>query len=157
MNVNFIVVDSLSVYNTIIGRITQHLIQGVASTYHLLMKFPTPFGIGVCEGIQTLSRETYQVATSFRSEQPKYPPNTFPLGPDVSEKLAEFDDLMECGTVDYEYLTGAIPLGRLDPRDDQFSQRGASVKDLEEVEFDPKKIGKTFKIGSSCLSHFGQI
>ncbi|KAL5573156.1 hypothetical protein UlMin_022753 [Ulmus minor] len=56
VNVNFIVVDSPSVYNTIIGRITQHLIQGVASTYHLLMKFPTPYGIGVCEGIQTLSR-----------------------------------------------------------------------------------------------------
>ena len=59
VNVNFVVVDSSSVYNTIIGRITQHLIQGLPSTYHLLMKFPTPFGIGVCEGIQTLSRETY--------------------------------------------------------------------------------------------------
>ena len=57
VNVNFVVVDSPSVYHTFIGRITQHLIQGVASTYHLLMKFPTPFGIGVCEGIQTLSRE----------------------------------------------------------------------------------------------------
>ena len=68
VNVNFVVVDSPPVYNTIIGRITQHLIQGVASTYHLLMKFPTPFGIGVCEGIQTLSRETYRVATSFRTE-----------------------------------------------------------------------------------------
>ena len=117
MNVNFIVVDSPSVYNTIIGRITQHLIQGVASTYHLLMKFPIPFGIGVCEGIQTLSRETYRVATSFRSEQPKYPPNTFPLGPDVPEKPVEVYDWMECGTVDYEYLTGVILLGSLDPRD----------------------------------------
>ena len=65
VNVNFIVVDSPSVYNKIIGRITQHLIQGVASTYHLLMKFLTPFGIRVCEGIQTLSRETYWVSTLF--------------------------------------------------------------------------------------------
>ncbi|KAL5542109.1 hypothetical protein UlMin_009819 [Ulmus minor] len=118
------------------------------------MKFPTPYGIGVCEGIQTLSRETYRVATSFRSEQPKYPPNTFPLGPDVPEKLAEFDDWMVCGTVDYGYLTGAIPLGSLDPRDDQFSQRGAPVEDLEEIEFDPEKPGKTFKIGRLLLEPF---
>ncbi|KAL5575149.1 hypothetical protein UlMin_016848 [Ulmus minor] len=118
------------------------------------MKFPTPYGIGVCEGIQTLSRETYRVATSFRSEQPKYPPSTFPLGPDVPEKLAEFDDWMVCGTVDYGYLTGAIPLGSLDPRDDQFSQRGAPVEDLEEIEFDPEKPGKTFKIGRLLLEPF---
>ena len=74
VNINFVVVDNPSLYNTIIGRITQHLIQGVASTYHLLMKFPTPFGIALCEGIQTLSWETYRVATSFRTEQPKYLP-----------------------------------------------------------------------------------
>ena len=49
--------------------------------------------------------------------------------------------------VNYGYLTRAIPLGSLDPRDDQFSQREASVEDLEEIEFDPKKLGKTFKIG----------
>ena len=65
VNVHFVVVDSPSVYNTIIKRITQHAIQGVANTYHLLMKFPTPYGIGVSEGIQTLSRLTYRVATSF--------------------------------------------------------------------------------------------
>ena len=40
-----------------------------------------------------------------------------------------------------------ISLGSLDPRDDQFAQRGAPVKDLEEVKFDPEKPGKTFKIG----------
>ena len=40
-----------------------------------------------------------------------------------------------------------IPLGSLDTRDDQFSQRGAPVKDLEEVEFNLEKPRKTFKIG----------
>ena len=84
------------------------------------MKFPTPFGIGMCEGIQTLSQETYRVAISFRTEQPKYPSNTFPFGPDVLEKPVEFYDWMECGIIDYGYLTGAIPLGSLDPWDDQF-------------------------------------
>ena len=51
----------------------------------------------------------------------------FPLGPYVPKKLVEVYDWMECGIVDYGYLTGVIPLGNLDPRDDQFSQRGAPV------------------------------
>ena len=57
IKVNFLVVDNPSIYNTIIGRIIQHAIQGVASIYHLLMKFPTPFEIGVVDRIQSLSRE----------------------------------------------------------------------------------------------------
>ena len=40
-----------------------------------------------------------------------------------------------------------IPLGSLDPRDDQLAQSGAPVEDLEEVEFNSEKSGKTFKIG----------
>ena len=127
------VVDSQSVYNTIIKRITQYTIQGVASTYHLLMKFPTLYEVGVYEGIQTLSRETYRVATSFWSEQPKYPPNTFLVGPDISPQPAEVYDWMECGAVDYGYLTGEIPLGSIDPRDDHFVQIGVPVEDLEEI------------------------
>ena len=38
-------------------------------------------------------------------------------------------------------------MGSLNPRDDQFTQRGALVEDLEEIEFDMKKPRKTFKIG----------
>ena len=57
VKVNFVIVDSSSVYNTIIGKVTQHVIQGFASTYHLLMKCPTLFGIGVIDGMQTLSIE----------------------------------------------------------------------------------------------------
>ena len=95
------------------------------------MKFPTPFGVGVYEGVQNLSKETYWVATSFRSKQPQYPQNTFPIGPDEPPKPVEIYDWMECGAVDYGYLMGAIPLGSLDPRDDQFSQRGPLVIDLE--------------------------
>ena len=52
---------------------------------------------------------------------------------------------MECGTVNYKYLTGAVSLGSIDPRDDQFTQRGAPVEDLEEVEFDPEKLGKNIQ------------
>ena len=87
------------------------------------------------------------MATSFRLEKPKYALHTFPVGPDTPPKQVEVYDWMECGAVDYGYLTREIPLGSFDPRNDQFAQRGAPVEDLEEVEFDPKKPGKTFKIG----------
>ena len=63
--VNFFVVDIPSMYNTKIRRVTQHAIQGVASTYHLLVKFPTPFRVGVVDGVQTLSKETYHISTAF--------------------------------------------------------------------------------------------
>ena len=62
VDVNFIVVDSPSVYNTIIGRQTLHTLQAVASTYHMLLKFLTTNGIGVVDGAQTVSRETYEIA-----------------------------------------------------------------------------------------------
>ena len=41
---------------------------------------------------------------------------------------------------------GVIPLGSLHPRDEKFTQRGAPVKDLEEIQFDMEESGKTFKI-----------
>ena len=63
------VVDSTCVYNTIIGRQTLHAFQAVASTYYMLLKFPTTYGIGVVDGAQTLSRETYQVAIFIQSQQ----------------------------------------------------------------------------------------
>ena len=42
---NFVVLNSPSVYNIIIERVTQHAIQGVTSTYHLRKKFPMPYEI----------------------------------------------------------------------------------------------------------------
>lgn len=63
-----------------------------------------------------------------------------------SEKEAQWCNWMECTAVDYNYLIGVIPLGSLDPRDEQFSQRGVPVEDLEKIEFSPDEPGKTFKI-----------
>ena len=64
VNVNFLVVDSPSVYNTIIGRETLHTFWAVTSTYHMLLKFPTINGIGVVDRAQTISRESYKIATA---------------------------------------------------------------------------------------------
>ena len=44
--VNFLVVDCSSSYNSIIGRPTLNSWKAVTSTYHLLVKFPTEYEIG---------------------------------------------------------------------------------------------------------------
>ncbi|KAL5573446.1 hypothetical protein UlMin_023043 [Ulmus minor] len=50
VKVNFLVVECLSVYHAIIGRPTLHRIRAIASIYHLIIKFPTPNGIGDLRG-----------------------------------------------------------------------------------------------------------
>ena len=44
--VNFLVVDCSSSYNTIIGRPTLNSWKAITSTYHLSVKFPREYGIG---------------------------------------------------------------------------------------------------------------
>ena len=62
--INFLVVDRPSVYNVIIGRPTLNSIRAITSTYHLAMKFPTDFGIGVIMGDQKEARICYIGATN---------------------------------------------------------------------------------------------
>ena len=58
-NVNFLVVDCSSSYNAIIGRPTLNSWKAVTSTYHLLVKFPTEYGIGEVQGDQLAAKECY--------------------------------------------------------------------------------------------------
>ena len=45
-DVTFLVVDCFSTYNAIIGRPTLNLWKAVTSTYHLMIKFSTEYGVG---------------------------------------------------------------------------------------------------------------
>ncbi|KAK3024869.1 hypothetical protein RJ639_044481 [Escallonia herrerae] len=56
---DFLIVKVKSSYNGILGRTGLNRLQAVASTYHLLMKFPTPRGVGFIKGDQTLARRCY--------------------------------------------------------------------------------------------------
>ena len=49
--------------------------------------------------------------------------------------------------MDYGFITRAIQLGNLNPRDEFYEQRGSLVEELDEVQFSPDEPGKTFKIG----------
>ena len=130
------VVDSPSVYNTIIDRETLHALWVVASTYYMLLKFPTVNGIGVVGRAQMVSRETYEITTAIRSRQ-----QTIPGGYHNSSEC------MEVGSVDYGCIMGAIQLGNLDPKDKFYEQRGSPVEEFDEIPFDPDEPGRTFKIG----------
>ncbi|KAJ3704029.1 hypothetical protein LUZ61_007734 [Rhynchospora tenuis] len=60
--IKFIVVNAPSAYNAILGRKSLNSIGAIASTKHLMIKFPTKGGVGISRGEQQLSRECYQVA-----------------------------------------------------------------------------------------------
>ncbi|XP_022850080.1 uncharacterized protein LOC111372124 [Olea europaea var. sylvestris] len=55
----FEVVCTPMAYNAILGRPMLNRIQAIISTFHLAMKFPTPNGIGVVRGNQTVARQCY--------------------------------------------------------------------------------------------------
>ena len=58
-DVTFLVVDCSSSYNAILGRPTLNSWKAVTSTYHLMIKFPTEYGVGEVRGDQVAVRECY--------------------------------------------------------------------------------------------------
>ncbi|XP_075655095.1 uncharacterized protein LOC142625297 [Castanea sativa] len=49
IDITFLVIDCSSAYNAIVGRPTLNSWKVVTSTYHLMIKFPTEYGVGeVC-------------------------------------------------------------------------------------------------------------
>ena len=60
-DVTFLMVNCLSAYNAILGRPTLNSWKVVTSTYHLMIKFPTDYGVGELRGNQVAARECYVV------------------------------------------------------------------------------------------------
>ena len=58
-DVTFLVVNCSSAYNAIVGRPTLNSWKVVTSTYHLMIKFPTEYGVGEVRGDQVAARECY--------------------------------------------------------------------------------------------------
>ena len=52
-------VDCSSIYNAILGRPTLNSWKTVTSTYHLMTKFPTDYGVGELRRNQVVARECY--------------------------------------------------------------------------------------------------
>ena len=58
-DITFLVVDCLFAYNGILGQPTLNMWKAVTSTYHLMIKFPTKYGIGELRGDQVATHECY--------------------------------------------------------------------------------------------------
>ena len=58
-DVTFLVVDCSFAYNAILRRPTLNSWKAITSTYHLMIKFPTEYGVGEVWGDQVAARECY--------------------------------------------------------------------------------------------------
>ena len=55
----FLIVDSPSAYNMLLGRPSLNAIKAIPSAYHMMIKFPTVSGVGMVRGDQRVARECY--------------------------------------------------------------------------------------------------
>ena len=58
-DVMFLVVDCSSAYNAILGRPTLNSWKAITLTYHLMIKFPTKYGVRELSGNQVAARGCY--------------------------------------------------------------------------------------------------
>ncbi|GAV80969.1 hypothetical protein CFOL_v3_24428 [Cephalotus follicularis] len=79
----FLVVDTPSPYNAIVGRPCLNLMDAIVSTRHLLMKFPTRFGVGEVHGDQQIARECYKTTIMDNGKEKALPIANVELGGEV--------------------------------------------------------------------------
>ena len=90
-NVTFLVVDCSSAYNGIIRRPTLNSWKAAISTYHLMIKFPTEYGIGELRGDQVAARECYVAMLEMEDQQ-----QTLCIGEQrtIAEPVEELEEVM---------------------------------------------------------------
>ncbi|KAL5579125.1 hypothetical protein UlMin_011567 [Ulmus minor] len=60
LHITFVVLDSPSAYNVILGRPWIHDMRAVPSTFHQVVRFPTAWGVKEIKGEQATSRDCYR-------------------------------------------------------------------------------------------------
>ena len=60
LHITFVVLESPSAYNVILGRPWIHDMRVVPSTFHQVIRFPTAWGVKEIKGEQATSRECYR-------------------------------------------------------------------------------------------------
>ncbi|GAV74303.1 hypothetical protein CFOL_v3_17783 [Cephalotus follicularis] len=90
------VVDTPSPYNAIIGRPGINLMEAIVSTRHLLMKFPTRFGVGEARGDQQVARQCYKTAILDKGKDKVLPIANVELRGDVEpERPQPVEDMIQ--------------------------------------------------------------
>ncbi|XP_021767502.1 uncharacterized protein LOC110731890 [Chenopodium quinoa] len=67
LQVKFLVIDTLSSYNMILGRPWIHEMKAIPSTYHKVIKFPTRWGIQEIKGDPKEAKECYKISLKATS------------------------------------------------------------------------------------------
>ena len=57
--VRFLIVDTSSAYNILLGRPSLNVVRAIPFAYHMVIKFPTTNGVGMVRGNQRIVRECY--------------------------------------------------------------------------------------------------
>ena len=57
--IRFLIVDTPSAYNVLLGKPSLNAIKAIPSAYHMVIKFPTINGVGMVRGDQRMARECY--------------------------------------------------------------------------------------------------
>ena len=60
--VRFLIVDSPSAYNMLLGRPSLNVVRAIPFVYHMVIKFPTTNGVGMVRGNQCVARECYSAS-----------------------------------------------------------------------------------------------
>ena len=94
--VDFLVIDRPSAFNVVLGRPSLRALKTITSIYHLLMKFPTPNGVGQVRRNQEEARRYYNQAIRSVSRPRQVnvidqrPPNEGPFDDTINLRL--FDE-----------------------------------------------------------------
>ncbi|GAV80410.1 hypothetical protein CFOL_v3_23871, partial [Cephalotus follicularis] len=89
VEMTFLVVDIPSPYNAIVGRPCLNLMEAIVSTRHLLMKFPTRFGVREVRGDQQATRQCYRTAISDKGKDKVLPIANVELRGDVEPECPQ--------------------------------------------------------------------
>ncbi|GAV65160.1 hypothetical protein CFOL_v3_08675 [Cephalotus follicularis] len=96
VEMTFLVVDTPSPYNAIIGRPCLNLMEAIVSTRHLLMKLPTRFGVGEARGDQQAARQCYKIVIIDKGKEKVLPVANVELRGDVKpEHLQPIEDVIQ--------------------------------------------------------------
>ena len=122
---DFLVIDQPSAFNVVLGRPSLKALQAITSIYYLLMKFPTPSGVGQVWGNQEEPRRCYNQAVRSASRPRQVnvinqrPPSEGPL-----------DDT-------------------IDPRSSNEEATTRPIEDLADLPVEDKESTKVLKIGKN--------
>ena len=125
--IDFLVIDQPSAFNVVLGRPSLKTLKAITSIYHLLMKFPTPNGIGQVQGNQEEAMRNYN--QTIRSASKPRQVNVVDQWP-LSE--GPLDDTIDPRSSDEETTTGPI-------------------EDLVDLLVDDKEPIKVLKIGKNLF------